>query len=211
MIDADALPAGGRTPAGTNWLGPGGHVIQYPLRRGALVNFVGIVERQDFTAEGWTIPGTTDELAADFAGWHGDVQAMIRAIPQPMKWALMVRKPLARWSAGRVTLLGDACHATLPFLAQGAAMAIEDGLVLARAIEAHPGDHGAAFAAYERARQDRTTRVIQGSAQNTGRFHDPVLGDPDRAADYVAREWAGARVSDRYDWLFEYDAARVAI
>lgn len=211
VIDADTLPDGVRTHLGTNWLGPGGHVIQYPLRRGRLINFVGIVEREGFMTEGWTIPGTTDELAADFAGWHADVQTMIGAIASPMKWALMVRRPLPRWSVRRVTLLGDACHASLPFLAQGAAMAIEDGLVLARAIEAHPGDHDAAFAGYERARRDRTTRVIEGSAQNTARFHNPVLGDPDRAADYVAREWAGGQVSDRYDWLFGYDASRVAV
>src|SRR5262245_15317739 len=114
---------------GTNWLGPRGHVLQYSVRRGEIMNFVGFVERDDWTIESWTVKGTTDELAHDFHGWHADVHAIIRQIDAPFKWALMVRQPMDRWSTGRVTLLGDACHPTLPFLGQGAVMAIEDAYV----------------------------------------------------------------------------------
>ena len=210
VVPAAALPDHMTSPVGTNWIGPRGHVIQYPLRGGELINFVGIVERDDWQVESWNVPGTPEECAADFAGWHPDVLALIHAVPTPMKWALMLRRTLPVWSAGRVTLLGDACHPTLPFLAQGACMAIEDGLVLARALEHHPSP-AAAFAAYESARVPRATAVVDGSAANLERFHNPILSDPVAAPDYVATEWAGNRVADRYDWLFDHDATTVAV
>ncbi|HSV52923.1 MAG TPA: FAD-dependent monooxygenase [Burkholderiaceae bacterium] len=191
---------------GTNWIGPGAHVITYPIRGGALVNFVGIVERSDWQVESWNVPGTIEECARDFAGWHPDVLKLIHAIDKPYKWALMSRAPLARWSKGCATLLGDACHPTLPFLAQGAAMAIEDGIVLARAVAANPHHLPNAFAAYEATRQERTRRIVEGSAAAGRRFHNPELGSPEGARAYVAREWSEARVRERYQWLFEYDA-----
>jgi salicylate hydroxylase len=134
----------------SNWVGPGRHVVQYPLRRGTLMNFVGVVEREDWHEESWTTPGSHADMLADFAGWHEDVQTLIAAIPQPYLWALKLRRPLPSWSVGRVTLLGDACHPTLPFLAQGAVMAIEDGYILSRALEAHGMDVSAAFRALNR-------------------------------------------------------------
>ncbi|QYB00171.1 FAD-dependent monooxygenase (plasmid) [Rhodococcus sp. USK10] len=209
------VPAAGlrdelRVPYGTNWIGPHGHVIQYPLRGGELINFVGIVERDDWSVESWNIGGTTEELTNDFDGWHPDVRSLIRAIDTPMKWALNLRSTMPSWSQGRVTLLGDACHPTLPFLAQGACMAIEDGVVLARAIDAHDRLEDA-HAAYEEARIERTTAVVTGSADNADRFHNPLLADPARAEEYVSEQWASTRVSGRYDWLFEYDALSVPI
>lgn len=205
VVPADELPSNLRNPLGTNWIGPRGHVIQYPLRQGKLVNFVGIVERDDWQIESWNTAGTTEECLADFAGWHPDVLTLIEAIETPMKWALNLRPVLPTWSQGRTTLLGDACHPTLPFLAQGACMAIEDGLVLARALAAND-DPRAAFAAYEAARVTRTTSVVEGSAANVSRFHNPLLADPAAARDYVADEWSERKVADRYEWLFEYDA-----
>jgi salicylate hydroxylase len=114
---------------GTNWLGPSGHVLHYPVRRGELMNYISFVERDDWQIESWTVAGTTAELANDYRGWHPDVHAIIRNIEVPFKWALMIRGPMERWSRGRITLLGDACHPTLPFLGQGAVMAIEDAYV----------------------------------------------------------------------------------
>jgi salicylate hydroxylase len=191
--------------AGTNWIGPGRHVVHYPLRRAELLNFVGVVERDDWRIESWTAQGTRGECLADFAGWHADVQALIEAIDVPYKWALMTRKAMPRWSEGRVTLLGDACHATLPMLAQGAVMAIEDGLVLARCLAKY-ADHATAFARYEAARLERTTRVVDGSADNAKRFHNPRLADERGADDYIAAEWSEAKIEQRYEWLFTYDA-----
>lgn len=189
---------------GTNWLGPGGHIVHYPLRRGELVNWVGVVERDDWTIESWSAQGTRAQCAADYRGWHDDLHTMIAAIDTPYQWALMGRAPMDRWTRGRVTLLGDACHATLPFLAQGAVMAIEDGFILARAL-AEIGDVPEALMRYETARRDRTNRVVTGSAENARRFHSANLGDAVQAQAYVDREFAVEQVRSRYEWLFRYD------
>ncbi|HKU45751.1 MAG TPA: FAD-dependent monooxygenase [Burkholderiales bacterium] len=205
IVPMERLPRHLHRMVGHNWVGPGGHVVHYPLRAGKVMNFVGALERSDWQVESWSARGSTEELAADFAGWHQDVHALIRGIPVPYKWALMVRPPMPRWSVGRVTLLGDACHSMVPFLAQGAVMAIEDGLVLARCLAQFPVAE--ALAKYEGARRERTRRAVEGSADNIGRFHNKALADPAGARAYVEREWAGQNVAARYEWLFRYDAA----
>jgi 2-polyprenyl-6-methoxyphenol hydroxylase-like FAD-dependent oxidoreductase len=211
LIPVEKLPAELRAPVGANWIGPGGHVITYPVRRGELLNFGAFVERFDWTEEGWSIAGSHDECLADFQGWHHHVHTMIRAIDTPYKWALAIRDPLRVWRSGRMVLLGDACHATLPFLAHGAIAAIEDGVMLARCLAICGGDHVSGFEKYEMMRVERCASIISASAANTKRFHNPLLADPEAARTYVATEWEPDRVRQRYDWLFEYDASRVAI
>ncbi len=211
IVPMQRLPKHMARMVGANWVGPGGHVVHYPLRAGGLMNFVGALDRSDWQVESWSARGTTEELAGDFSGWHEDVQALIRNIALPYKWALMVRPPMARWSAGRVSLLGDACHSMLPALAQGAAMAIEDGYVLARALTELGGDVSSRLLHYENARRGRTRRTVEGSAANIRRFHDPALADPARARAYVDREWAGQNVATRYEWLFRYDVTTTPI
>jgi salicylate hydroxylase len=211
IVPMQKLPGHMARMIGTNWVGPGGHVVHYPLRAGGLMNFVGALERSDWQVESWSARGTQDELAADFRGWHDDVHAIIRGIPVPYKWALMVRAPMERWTVGRVTLLGDACHSMVPFLAQGAVMAIEDGYVLARALTEGGADVPRSLLRYEAARRERTRRAVEGSAGNIPRFHNPALADPAKARDYVEREWAGERVAERYEWLFRYDATTAGI
>lgn len=206
IIPMERLPARMERRVGVNWVGPGGHVVHYPLRGGAVLNFVGALERTDWQIESWSARGTTEELAADYRGWHEDIQMLIRNIPVPHKWALMVRPPMPRWTVGRVTLLGDACHSMVPFLAQGAVMAMEDGLILARALTELDGDVASRLARYEEARRERTRRAVEGSADNIARFHDRALADPVGARQYVEREWAGHNVASRYEWLFRYDA-----
>jgi salicylate hydroxylase len=210
VIPAVRLPKG--VPmAGTNWLGPGKHIIHYPLRRGAFLNFVGLVDRDDWQVESWTAQGTRAECRDDFAEWHEDARAIVEAVDVPYKWALMVREPMERWSRSRVTLLGDACHPTLPDLAQGACMAIEDGFVLARCLSAYGENHETAFKRYEAARISRTTRVVKGSAAARARFHDLRLADDAAAARYIDEEWTEQRIEERYDWLFTYNALDVDI
>jgi 2-polyprenyl-6-methoxyphenol hydroxylase-like FAD-dependent oxidoreductase len=206
----EKLPSRMARLVGTNWIGPGGHIVHYPLRGGSLMNFVGIRERPDWQTESWSTRGTTAEVLADFRGWNDDIQALIRSIATPYKWALMVREPMPRWSVGRVTLLGDACHSMLPMLAQGAVMAIEDGYILARCLS-EDGNIPEALAGYEAARRERTRKVVEGSAANAQRFHNPQLADPVEAKKYVDREWDQSLVAERYEWLFRYDVTQVPV
>ncbi|MFS2101898.1 FAD-dependent oxidoreductase [Variovorax sp. Varisp85] len=211
LVPREALPSHLHANVGTNWIGPGAHVIHYPLREGKLVNFVGIVERSDWQVESWTERGTVEECLNDFRHWHEDVQCLIRGIGQPYKWALLSRQPMDSWTQGRVTLLGDACHSTLPFLAQGAVMALEDGVVLARCLAAHRDDLAAGLLRYQGLRLERTSRIVRGSAANAARFHNPLLADATQASHYVDSEWNEDSVRQRYEWLFSYDATAVDV
>ncbi|HJU31058.1 MAG TPA: FAD-dependent monooxygenase [Hyphomicrobiaceae bacterium] len=211
VVPIERLPAELRRPVGANWHGPGGHVVTYPLRGGSLLNFVGVVERNDWFGEAWMEQGSKEECATDFAGWHPLVHAIIDSLDAAYKWALIGRAPMTAWSRGRATLLGDACHPTLPFMAQGAIMAMEDGVILARCLEAQGDDIPAALQRYESLRLERTTRVVLGSAANTQRFHNAVLADPVEAPRYMTREYPPDRGRTLYDWLFEYDALTAPI
>ena len=204
LVPMSRLPVQLRRLVGTNWVGHGGHVVTYPLRRGEILNFVGAVERDDWQVESWTEQGTRDECARDLGRWHADVQAIIRNIDTPYKWALLGREPLTHFAQGRVCLLGDAAHPTLPFLAQGANMALEDAVMVARALAAFP--IAEALQRFEVARLARTAAIVRGSADNTRRFHNPALGNAATAADYVNQEFSADKISQRYDWLYEYDA-----
>ena len=211
VIPTSRLPDHLRTSVSTHWFGPGRHVVHYPLRGGELTNFVGVVEGLGWEIESWTQKGSMADCLTDFEGWHDDIQTMVRAIDTHFKWALMVRDPILRWSFGRVTLLGDAAHPTLPFLGQGAAMAIEDGYVLARALATHRDDAERALEAYDAARVDRTARMVRGANENAARFHNPRLADPASAAQYIDAEWSPDKVRQRYEWLYEYKADEVPV
>jgi salicylate hydroxylase len=210
LIPMADLPERMRGKVTSNWIGPRGSVTMYPVRRAELLNFVGLVERSDWRVESWIEQGTTDECVRDFTGWHDDIQFLIRRIEAPYKFALFLREPLARWSVGRVSLLGDACHATTPYLGQGLNMALEDAVVLARCLERFD-DAERALARYEELRRQRTTEIVHQSTEQSKRIHDPILADPIAATPYVEANWAPSQIKQRYDWIFDYDAERVAL
>ena len=210
LIPREHVPPGVKLDIGTNWVGPGGHVVHYPVRGGTLLNFVGLLERDDWRVESWTVQGTKDEFAHDFRNWNPLIHECIRRVEVPYKWALFARPPMKSWTKGRVTLLGDACHSMLPMLAQGAVMALEDGYVLARCMKLYGIGHEA-LRRYEAARRDRANRAVAGSAENARRFHNPELADAAGAQAYIDREWREDKVKQRYEWLFTYDATGVSI
>ena len=148
------------------------------------------------------------EALARYEGWHPTVRGLIEAFPETFLWALHDRLPLPRWSDGRVTLLGDACHPMLPFMAQGAAQSIEDGAALAALLTAMPGDVPGALKRYEELRKPRATRLQEASAANRTRFHLPD-GPSSRSA---TRRWraSGDRSIANIGWLYMHDAAAVA-
>ena len=209
LVPMERLPPHQQRLVGANWMGVGGHVVTYPLRRGELLNFVGVVERDDWQLESWTEAGTREECLHDLRNWHHDVKTIIRNIDTPYKWALLGREPLDRFAQGRVCVMGDAAHPTLPFLAQGANMALEDAVILARCLDTFAVPE--ALNRYEQARLERTARIVRGSADNTKRFHNAAFADPAGAAAYVGREFTPEKVGQRYDWLYEYDALTVLV
>jgi salicylate hydroxylase len=188
------------------WTGPGRHAVTYRIRGGRLINFVGVVEQDGWTQEGWSEPGDLAELAALFSGFAAPVLSVIAAAASCNRWALFDRDPLPRWSKGRVTLLGDAAHPLPPFQAQGAAMAIEDAVVLARCV-AGGGDVAAALERYEAERKPRTARMLASARANARRFHhgDPIgqliAYGPMRLADMLAPHV----IRSAQDWIYGFD------
>ncbi len=203
LVETDRLPPGLVPPVAAVWAGAGRHFVHYYVRGGRAVNFIGVVER-DWRLESWTEPGDPAELQADFAGWPEVVRTLCAGVAAPFRWALFDRAPLPAWTRGRVSLLGDAAHPMLPFLAQGAAMAIEDAAVLAHRL-GDTADVAAALLAYERDRLPRTRRVQAASRFNARLFHLP--GAVGRAAFMAARLADGLSpggTAARFDWLYGY-------
>jgi 6-hydroxynicotinate 3-monooxygenase len=166
------------------WWGPDRHIVIYFVTpRRDEIYFVTSVPEPEWRTESWSARGDLRQLRAAFRGFHPQVQAVLSACPEVHKWALYERDPMPRWGAGRVVLLGDACHAMTPYMAQGAASAIEDGAVLARCLDASAGAPAEAFARYAATRQERTARIQLTSHRN---------------------EWLSRRTDP--DWVYAYDA-----
>jgi salicylate hydroxylase len=171
--------------------GPGKVFNRYSIRQGALLNCVGIVKTDQWLDDGWSIPAERDEMLAHYQDWHPEVTALIERGERMIKWGLFDRPPLARWRDGRLTLLGDAAHPMLPFLGLGAAMAIEDAMMLARALHAD-SDIAAALNRYEAARRPRTALVHQQSARQGElvQSRDPDRFDANSAPSHDAAFYA---------------------
>jgi len=187
-----------REPVTGLWLGRDAHLVHYPVRGGREVNIVAIV-RDDWHGAGWSTPARQGELTPRFLGFAAQARALIALPERWQKWALFDRPPGRPRSREEVTLLGDAAHPMLPFLAQGGAMAIEDAAVLARCLE---GDQNIARAmrAYESARRHRVARVQREARHNSWRYH--LAGPLGLARNATLAALGGEKLLRRYDWLY---------
>ena len=195
-IPTERLPKDHVRPVASNWIGRGGHFVHYYVRRGELVNCVGVFERDAWLAESWSSEGDRNEFLADFDLWHNDIKLLIRNAETCFRWGLFDRDPMPSWSRGLVTLLGDACHPMLPFMAQGAVMAIEDGYTLARCLAVAGENRHAALRHYQHLRRDRTATVQQMSRDNIAFFHNADVDDLEQRLD-------GHR--NAHLWLYGFD------
>jgi salicylate hydroxylase len=207
LVPAGRVPALADPPRVRIWLGPGKHVVAYPVSSGRLINVGAAIPAAAQAPESWTHATRAVELGAHLRGWHSDVRALVDAADDALVFALHDRTPAPPVGAGLVTLLGDAAHPMLPFFAQGAAQAIEDAGVLARCLaDAGPASLAAGLRRYERARGPRTAEVQRRSVRNGWLFQLPD----------GLRQWARDRMLRRltlhsFAWLYGYDVGTVAL
>jgi salicylate hydroxylase len=211
VVPVERLGADAPSATACAWMGPGRHAVTYQLRSGTLANFVGVVEQAEPIAEDWQARGKNVDALSDFAGWHPTITKLIAAVPDDalFRWALYDRAPLPHWTQGRVTLLGDAAHPMLPFLAQGAAMAVEDAWVLADAITTSE-TLVAALQTYQAARLPRTSRAQAGSRANAKTFHKrtPLSQLVTYGPMWLAGTVAPSLIRQRLSWLYGADVTR---
>jgi len=203
VIPAAQLPPHYRELTVDVWLGPGAHVVRYPVRAGAAVNIVAVCSDR-CQSMAWSTNADRGAVLERFpaSAWAPAVLDLLAAPERWQKCALFDRPPLRSWGRGPVTLLGDAAHPMLPFIAQGAAMAIEDAAVLARELVRSPDDAVAALRRYEAARQARTARVQRAARRNDLHYH--LRGPAAFARDAVLRALGGRRLLAQYDWIYQW-------
>jgi salicylate hydroxylase len=190
------------------WMGPGRHFVHYFVSGGKLVNFVAVIEEHSWLGESWVDRGEVTDVLAAYARWHPQVRFIIGSADETYKWALFDRKPLPLWSVGRVTLLGDSCHPMLPFMAQGAAQAIEDAATLTGCLLRFASNVPAAVRLYEQLRLPRASRLQAMSETNKNRFHMPdgsAQNQRDAEMASGTTDWSLAAVA----WLYQHDAGMV--
>lgn len=206
VVPVSQLGAHTPPPAATIWFGEGKHAVTYLLRGGTLANLVGVVERDDWATESWSERGTREQAIADFTDWHPTITRMIAQADAHHRWALFDRDPLPRWTDGRAALLGDSCHPMLPFMAQGAVMAIEDGWVLADSLS-RQSELSRALIQYQNTRKARTARVQREASKNMGIFHRRTRAG--KLGTYgplwLASRLAPGMLMARNDWLYGHD------
>jgi salicylate hydroxylase len=199
ILPAARLTEEFRAPVTGLWLGRDAHLVHYPIKAGQMVNIVAII-RDDWNESGWSAPGKPGDLAPRFAGFAAEARTLLAMPERWQKWALFDRAPSLPRRKGPVTLIGDAAHPMLPFLAQGGAMGIEDAAVLAQCL-AHAGeDIARALRRYERTRRRRVARVQREARRNSWRYH--LAGPLGFARNAVLGAMSGEKLLARYDWLY---------
>lgn len=195
-------------PEAQVFMGPGRHLVSYPLA-GGLRNLVAVQERHEWQEEGWSQPDDPANLRAAFAAFGGPVPEWLDTVTETHIWGLFRHELPGCWQDGRMVLIGDAAHPTLPFMAQGAAMAIEDAWILAACLDNMP-DQTSALARFETLRRPRTARIVAAANVNARNYH---LTGPLRLAAHaglrLASRFAPERLLGRFDWLYDYDPVAV--
>ena len=206
LILAASVAPDMRTEVVRLWLGRGAHLVHYPVKAGALINIVAIVDDR-WDQPGWGEAGARQEIIARFSGrrWAESARELVAVPERWVKWALYDLPPLRRWGNGPVTLLGDSAHPMLPFLAQGAAMAIEDAAVLAASLARNPDDIPGAMRRYERERRRRTAKAQRGARRNSRTYH--LAGSQAVLRNLYLWAAGGKMLLRSYDWLYNWRPA----
>jgi salicylate hydroxylase len=192
------------------WMGPGRHFVHYFVQNKQFLNFGCFIEQDSWRSESWTDRGDVADALLAYRGWHAQVRAIIEAADETFIWALFDRPPLPRWSLGRVTLLGDACHPMLPFMAQGAAQAIEDAASLAAIFAIGGKDIPQTLRLYEAARLPRTAHIQALATRNKQQFHLPDGPAQQERDAQLTRGTAGFALN-AVAWIYGHDAAGAAV
>jgi salicylate hydroxylase len=196
-------------PEAQVFMGPGRHLVSYPLGQG-LRNIVAVLETRDWQDEGWSLPDDPENMRRAFGAFAAPVTDWLGEVHQVYKWGLFRHSVATRWQDGRRVILGDAAHSTLPFQAQGAVMAIEDAAVLTACLDADP-DQTAALARFESLRKPRTARIVEAANRNARNYH---LSGPKRLVGHAllraAGQMAPGRLLSQFDWIYDHDALTAA-
>ncbi len=211
IIDADntCAPFQGKTHV---FMGPHKHVVVYPLRGGQQINIVAVEERATWTEDGWNHSGDPEQLRNLFDGWAPQIGELLQKIESPMAWGLFAHPPLDTWVNNRIVLLGDSAHPMVPFIAQGACMAIEDTWVLADQLTKNT-EVTAALEAYEEIRKPRATK-IQETALTSGRiYHEasPIKRTILHTGMKISSRIAPHIMARHYDWIYDYDVTKSGV
>ena len=203
LIPTNEMPPEFREPMIYLWLGRDAHVVHYPVKGGKAINVV-VITKADCSGAGWSEPASRVDLLPHFpaARWSPQVRAIVRIPEAWLKWALFDCRPFMHWSQGAAALLGDAAHPMLPFLAQGAAMAIEDSVVMAQCLARTPDDLPGGLRTYVAVRRARTRKVQKLAARNGERYHRK--GVPAMLRNVAMRVMGGAHLLHHYDWLYDW-------
>jgi 2-polyprenyl-6-methoxyphenol hydroxylase-like FAD-dependent oxidoreductase len=205
LVPRHDLPSPFDAPNVGLWLGPGSHIVHYPVRGGEMLNVVAVTQGGS-AREGWNQMASDETLLAGFARWAKDSKSLLEQASSWRGWPLYDLVGRGRWSVGRVALLGDAAHPLLPYLAQGAALAIEDAATLAACITSQPGDPVKAFARYEELRRPRAERVARVSRRFGRLYH--LRGPLRLARNFILERRSEERALPRLDWLYRQNEDR---
>lgn len=205
-VDVKKLPANFMEKIVAIWCGPKKHAVVYYLRSGELLNFVGCVENEKWQNESWTVKADWQELKDDFAGWNDEIQTIIDNIDkdQCYRWSMNNRVPIKNWRTNKAVVMGDAAHPTLPYMASGAVMAIEDAAVLMRSLNANE-DVTEALDMFQRNRVDRTARIVMESTEHGDLYH--LSNKEEFEAGFGKKNIA----KERAEWLYSYDPMTVIL